>query len=172
MPESSRKMSVSTWVQNDSDNYSTTRAVWRALLDHRERSKIYDPCFFDGTAARLIASLGHLPVHECKDFFNPQFVVPTYDILATNPPFSNPLPFLRRIVDLTIANGKPFAVLLPVATRSATTSRFSSVGSHLLDRWWRSNCCRWAVLGRFSSALIILQLERAVERIGSSTECR
>ena len=110
-------MDMGTWYQTESDNYSTTREVWSALLDQHPPAKIYDPCFFDGTAARFIASLGHVPVHDRTDFFHPLFVEPTYDILATNPPFSDPKPFIRRIVDITLKNGKPFAVLLPVATR-------------------------------------------------------
>ena len=107
------------WRQKDTDNFSTSMEVWNALLSQIPKAKVFDPCFHDGLAATNIAGCGHIPVHECKDFLNPRYVVPEYDLLATNPPFSDPKSFLRRIVDITLINRKPFAVLLPVASQES-----------------------------------------------------
>ena len=111
-------MASRTWECKETDDFSTSPKMWKALLKPlKPGTFVFDPCYFDGKAKELIENLGHRAIHECKDFLAAAFVVPEYDLLATNPPFSNIKAFLRKIVDITIETGKPFAILLPVVKK-------------------------------------------------------
>eukprot|EP00906_Rhabdomonas_costata_P024649 RCo035391 len=76
--------------------------------------RAYDPFFCRGSVASHMSALGFDSfIHNNRDFYSDvqQGTVPDYDILMTNPPYSEE--HKERILDYCGKSGKPWALLLP-----------------------------------------------------------
>lgn len=75
---------------------------------------IYDPFFCEGSMVERMASLGYTNVYNRKeDFYQVQAAgkVPDYDVLMTNPPYSQD--HMEKLVRFCTQSRKPFALLVP-----------------------------------------------------------
>ena len=78
--------------------------------------KIYDPFYCAGSTPKLLSDLGfpdviNLPVDFYKSLSSTPPDIPPFDVLISNPPFSEDHP--RRSVNFALASGRPFFLLLP-----------------------------------------------------------
>lgn len=75
---------------------------------------IYDPFYCEGSMVERMATLGYSNVYNRKeDFYQIQAngTVPDYDILLTNPPYSQD--HMERLLQFCTQSRKPFALLVP-----------------------------------------------------------
>ncbi|CAK0814182.1 unnamed protein product [Prorocentrum cordatum] len=86
---------------------SRARARGRPLAGAEERLRVYDPYFCSGRAVELLRGLGYPQViNRRRDFYRDiaEGAVPKYDVLVTNPPYSeepHAIPYIPH------AQGKP-----------------------------------------------------------------
>jgi hypothetical protein len=85
-----------------------------------EAFSLYDPYYCNGSVVQKWNSLGFLKViHDNRDFYRDivDGAIPPYDILVTNPPFSDD--HIPKLFEFLLEKKKPFAVLMPdyVATK-------------------------------------------------------
>ena len=93
------------------DDYETPDSAWDIVLDTLDKDLvIWEPFWCSGRSGRYIASKGFSVIHEDRDFF--QWEPEKYDIIVTNPPYSNKAAVFDRLQKL----GKPFCVLVPIIT--------------------------------------------------------
>jgi hypothetical protein len=80
-------MSSRSWETRASDDWSTPLPTWKVLLGPLSKKRVvWDPCFNDGRAKGFIEELGHVAIHRAEDFLDLALPVPSYDVLASNPP--------------------------------------------------------------------------------------
>ena len=100
------------------NSYQTWETPWQAvtpLAIHLNRKKykvVWEPACGNGQLARILRKLGFevicTDIKYGQDFFS--YTPPyDYDVIVTNPPFSQRIQFLRRCYKLN----KPFALLMP-----------------------------------------------------------
>ena len=85
-----------------------------ALRKPKEKLRIYDPYFCEGSVAKHLARLGFTCVYnENEDFYAVvrQGRVPEHDVLLTNPPYSGD--HFRKILEFCGRSRKPWLLLLP-----------------------------------------------------------
>ena len=85
-----------------------------ALRKPKEKLRIYDPYFCEGSVAKHLARLGFTSVYnENEDFYAVvrEGRVPEHDVLLTNPPYSGD--HFRKILEFCGRSRKPWLLLLP-----------------------------------------------------------
>ena len=85
-----------------------------ALRKPKEKLRIYDPYFCEGSVAKHLARLGFTNVYnENEDFYAVvrEGRVPDHDVLLTNPPYSGD--HFRKILEFCGRSRKPWLLLLP-----------------------------------------------------------
>ena len=85
-----------------------------ALKKPKEKLRIYDPYFCEGSVAKHLARLGFTDVYNVnEDFYKciEEKRIPEHDVLLTNPPYSGD--HFRRILSFCAKNNKPWLLLLP-----------------------------------------------------------
>ena len=106
-----RKRPTGRFLDPAKDHYETPLWAWAELftaMPQLRSKRLWDPFFCKGSTA---AHWKHLRVphfvHSKGDFFR-QLNKTAYDMVVTNPPF-----FAKQLVlDVLVASGKPFVVLL------------------------------------------------------------
>ncbi|KXZ51381.1 hypothetical protein GPECTOR_12g343 [Gonium pectorale] len=101
-------------------------ALCKKLKKRPSQLVVYDPFFCKGGIRKHYEALGFTSfVHENRDFYKDveAGALPDYDILVTNPPYSED--HKERILDFCLRSGKPWALLLP--NYVATKAYFSSL---------------------------------------------
>jgi hypothetical protein len=122
-------------IKTSSDQ--TWETPWQAVVPlaiHLRRKKykvVWEPACGNGQLAKTLKKLGFqvicTDVKYGQDFFTftPAF---DYDVIVTNPPFSNRVNFLRRCYKLN----KPFALLMPTIFTIEMGHLFKRHGIELL----------------------------------------
>lgn len=106
------------------DDYMTPKYAWENILHLIPKDKtIWEAFYGDGKSGTYLTELGLNVLHEPIDFFNDD-TLPEYDILISNPPFSQSKNIMNRLLELD----KPFILILP--SSKINTSYFRS---------WRDN---------------------------------
>jgi|TARA_B100001142_G_scaffold162139_1_gene162297 hypothetical protein len=85
-----------------------------ALKKPKDKLRIYDPYFCEGSVAKHLARLGFTSVYnKNEDFYKciEKKKIPEHDVLLTNPPYSGD--HFRRILSFCAKNKKPWLLLLP-----------------------------------------------------------
>ena len=91
------------------DDYMTPKSAWKNIIHLLDKTKTYWEGFYgDGKSGNFLTELGLTTIHEEIDFFNDE-TLPIYDILISNPPFSQCKTILNRLYELD----KPFILILP-----------------------------------------------------------
>ena len=93
------------------DNYETPRIALPPLLRHIPRDiTIWEPAPGTGRLGNALADAGYRVIMTWEDFFqiNPH----GWDIIITNPPYSQKFKWIERCYDL----GKPWAMIMPLET--------------------------------------------------------
>lgn len=97
------------------DSYTTPMEEFEKLKDFvPEGLTIIDPFCYDGTSRDYIKKVfkPKKVIHSCgKDYFNGVHKLPLFDMVVTNPPFSQKREVLKWLVGLD----KPFVCLLPTS---------------------------------------------------------
>lgn len=89
------------------DCYMTPKYAWENIKQYIPNGKvIYEPFYGDGKSGEYLRELGFTVIHEKVDFYENNF---QYDIVVSNPPFSDYKRILQRLVELD----KPFILILP-----------------------------------------------------------
>ena len=98
------------------DDYMTPKSAWEAIRAYIPTDKeIWEPFFGDGKSGEYLRELGFRVYHKDEDFFAHN----NGDIVVSNPPFTLKKEVIERLVSL----GKPFVLLMPVATMTTTYVR-------------------------------------------------
>ena len=93
------------------DDYMTPKHAWENIAHLIPKDKIMWEAFYgDGTSGTHLRDLGFNTIHEPIDFFDDD-TVPEYDILISNPPFSQSKNIMNRLYELD----KPFILIMPAA---------------------------------------------------------
>jgi len=91
------------------DDYMTPKYAWENILHLIPKDKtIWEAFYGDGKSGTYLTDLGLNVIHEPIDFFNDD-TLPEYDILISNPPFSQSKKIMNRLLELD----KPFILILP-----------------------------------------------------------
>tara|TARA_R110000851_G_scaffold143221_1_gene282113 strand:+ start:442 stop:924 length:483 start_codon:yes stop_codon:yes gene_type:complete len=100
---------MSFTLDKDSDNYMTNKIEWERIKDFIPNDKIiWSPFYGDGKQKEYFEEMGFDIIHEDEDFFNDD-IIPEYDIIVDNPPFSKKKEIFPRLKEL----GKPFILICP-----------------------------------------------------------
>lgn len=95
------------------DEYETPVEAWNMVLSRIPKNLvIWDPFFASGYAQEVLTQSGHRSIHVDRDFFSWQPPAGAYDVIITNPPYSNKRDVILRLLRLN----KPFAILIPLST--------------------------------------------------------
>jgi hypothetical protein len=89
-------------------------AIAKKLNKTRETLYIYDPYYCEGSMRERLQSLGYKNIYNKKeDFYNiiENKQCPNYDVLVTNPPYSEP--HVPRLLEYVATSNKPFLLLMP-----------------------------------------------------------
>jgi len=98
--------------QND-DDYTTPKYVWKMLDGIIDKNAvIYDPYYNKGETKQYLTELGYKNVIHYKEDFYTNHHKYTYDIILTNPPYSNK----KKVFTALKQIDKPFIVIMPVST--------------------------------------------------------
>lgn len=96
-----------TFIKHDA--YMTPKHAWENIAHLIPKDKIMWEAFYgDGTSGTHLRELGFNTIHEPIDFFDDD-TVPEYDILISNPPFSQSKNIMNRLYELD----KPFILIMP-----------------------------------------------------------
>jgi len=91
------------------DDYMTPKSAWEAIATYIPKDKkIWEAFYGDGDSGKYLQELGFNVIHEEIDFFNDD-TLPDYDLIVTNPSFSNVKDIIPRLMSLD----KPFILILP-----------------------------------------------------------
>jgi len=91
------------------DDYMTPKYAWEHIAHLIPKDKIIWEAFYgDGTSGTYLRELGFNTIHEPIDFFDDE-TLPEYDIIVSNPPFSQS----KNIMDRLYKLDKPFIIILP-----------------------------------------------------------
>lgn len=86
----------------------------KSINKTRESLIIYDPYFCEGSMIERLKDLGFYSVYNKKEDFYQQIQlqqIPTYDVLVTNPPYSND--HISQLLQFCISSNKPWFLLVP-----------------------------------------------------------
>ncbi len=102
-------MSMNPTVFIKHDSYMTPKYAWENILHLIPQDKtIWEAFYGDGKSGTYLTELGLNVIHEPIDFFNDE-TLPEYDILISNPPFSQSKNIMNRLLELD----KPFILIMP-----------------------------------------------------------
>lgn len=91
------------------DDYMTPKYVWKNIQHIIPKDKVIWEAFYgDGESGKDLKDLGFNVIHEEIDFFNDE-TLPEYDIIISNPPFSQSKAIMKRLAELD----NPFILILP-----------------------------------------------------------
>ena len=91
------------------DDYTTPKIAWEDIKQYIPKDKkIWEAFYGDGKSGQHLKELGFDVIHEPRDFYDEP---PEYDIVVTNPAFSQSKRVIERLVELD----KPFIIILPVS---------------------------------------------------------
>ena len=91
------------------DDYMSPKYTWENIIHLIPSDKIYWEAFYgDGMSWEFLKELGLTVIHKPIDFFSDDSI-PIYDILISNPPFSQCKEILERLEKID----KPFILILP-----------------------------------------------------------
>jgi len=91
------------------DDYMTPKYAWENILHLIPKDKtIWEAFYGDGKSGTYLTELGLNVIHEPIDFFDDD-TLPEYDILISNPPFSQSKKIMDRLRELD----KPFILIMP-----------------------------------------------------------
>ena len=91
------------------DDYMTPKHAWENIKDFIPNDKIIWEAFYgDGESGKYLTELGFNTIHEEIDFFDDE-TIPDYDIIISNPPFSQSKAIMNRLAILD----KPFILIMP-----------------------------------------------------------
>jgi hypothetical protein len=106
---------VFVFVLKHSENIANLLDIIAKKLNKtRQDLRIYDPYFCEGAMVKEMNSLGFMDVYNRKeDFYAMQEnnMVPEYDVLVTNPPYSGD--HVERLLKFCIQSKKPYFLLMP-----------------------------------------------------------
>tara|TARA_R110000796_G_scaffold130691_1_gene246340 strand:+ start:341 stop:823 length:483 start_codon:yes stop_codon:yes gene_type:complete len=112
---------MSFTLDKDSDNYATDKLGWEIIKDYIPNDKIiWSPFYCDGKQKEYFEEMGFDIIHEDEDFFNDD-IIPDYDIIVDNPPYSKWFDICFRLKQLD----KPFILIAP--PRAFTTKKFQNL---------------------------------------------
>jgi hypothetical protein len=80
----------------------------------KESLRIYDPYYCEGSVKERLNSLGFLSVYNVKEDFYKRMAandLPEYDVLVTNPPYSED--HMDKLIRFVFSTNKPWFLLLP-----------------------------------------------------------
>lgn len=91
------------------DDYMTPKYAWENILHLIPKDKVIWEAFYgDGKSGTYLTELGLNVLHEPIDFFDDD-TRPEYDILISNPPFSQSKNIMNKLLEID----KPFILILP-----------------------------------------------------------
>jgi hypothetical protein len=91
------------------DDFMTPKSAWENISHLIPKDKIVWESFYgDGTSGTHLRELGFNTIHEPIDFFSDE-TLPTYDLIISNPPFSQSKNIMNRLHELD----KPFILIMP-----------------------------------------------------------
>ena len=91
------------------DDYMTPKYAWENIKHLIPNDKIIWESFYgDGESGKYLTELGFNTIHEEIDFFDDE-TLPNYDIIISNPPFSQSKKIMNRLAILD----KPFILIMP-----------------------------------------------------------
>ena len=100
-------MNPTTFIKHD--DYMTPKYAWENILHLIPKDKVIWEAFYgDGKSGTHLTELGFNVIHEPIDFFNDE-TLPEYDLLISNPPFSQSKNIMKRLLELD----KPFILIMP-----------------------------------------------------------
>ena len=80
----------------------------------KESLRIYDPYFCEGSVIERLNNLGFMTVYNVKEDFYEKIstnTIPEYDVLVTNPPYSED--HMEKLINFCFQSNKPWFLLLP-----------------------------------------------------------
>lgn len=95
------------------DDYSTRLEEFQRVKHVVPEGKvIFDPFYYDGYSAKYLKETfkPKKVIHTKHDYFNGKYKLPEFDIIVTNPPFSQKYKVLKWL----IKTNKPFLCLFPL----------------------------------------------------------
>lgn len=97
-------------------DYETPADGWDALMMNivrptNRRVRVWDPFFCEGLSRQMLEQRGCQVIHEDRDFYAWQPDPSEYDVILTNPPYSQKKKVLERMLELS----KPFALIVPIS---------------------------------------------------------
>ena len=91
------------------DDYMTPKYAWENIKHVIPNNKIIWEAFYgNGESGKYLTELGFNTIHEEIDFFNDN-TLPNYDLIVSNPPFSQCKTIMNRLAILD----KPFILIMP-----------------------------------------------------------
>jgi len=91
------------------DDYMTPKYVWENIKHILPKNKVIWESFYgDGKSGNDLKELGFNVIHEEIDFFDNE-TLPDYDLIVSNPPFSQSKDIMKRLSELD----KPFILIMP-----------------------------------------------------------
>ena len=89
------------------DDYMTPDHAWKDIEEYIPKDKIiYEAFYGDGESGITLQAMGCNVIHEERDFYDEP---PEYDLIITNPPFSDTKNIMKRLAELD----KPFIMIMP-----------------------------------------------------------
>lgn len=106
------------WPCEETDHWSTPAVVWRDLVNIIPGDQVlWDPCYNEGRSKIYLEDLGFKVHSKPVDLFKEKPA--EWDVIVTNPPFSNMEAILEELFNLN----KPMVLLLPSKIWEATWFR-------------------------------------------------
>ena len=91
------------------DDYMTPKSAWEDILHIIPPDKtIWEAFYGDGKSGNYLTELGLNVIHQPIDFFD-DATRPEYDLLISNPPFSQTKNIMYKLLEID----KPFILILP-----------------------------------------------------------
>jgi hypothetical protein len=98
-------------ISNEKDSYETPNDIIDIILQYiSKETRLYDPFYCNGSSGDRMRSRGYSCIHEDKNFYEDRPSKQDYDIIVSNPPFSD----LKNVFTTLQQLNKPFALLLPI----------------------------------------------------------
>tara|TARA_R110000823_G_scaffold206472_2_gene337164 strand:+ start:60 stop:644 length:585 start_codon:yes stop_codon:yes gene_type:complete len=90
------------------DDWTTPKHAWQDIAHLIPKGKIWEAFYGEGKSGQYLRELGFETIHEPINFFDDS-TRPDYEVLVSNPPFSQAAAILKKLVQID----KPFILLMP-----------------------------------------------------------